>query len=72
MAESHVYMILGKYDLNNLNIQVNTAINTEISITKDGVKIKFIANGFGNPVVPSDFKIKIQKELIFWGNIGWN
>ncbi len=56
------YIILGKYDLDNLNITSHNSVVPDISVIVPGVKIKFIGNGFGNPTVKSNFKIEIRKN----------
>jgi hypothetical protein len=59
--EGTIYLILGKYDIDNLCIKAHNAVTPEVSVAIAGVKIKFIASGFGNPIVESSFKIEIKK-----------
>lgn len=56
------YIIVGKNNLDNLTIYSNKAVSPELSIMQDGVLIKFVGVGYGNPVVTSDFKIEITKR----------
>jgi hypothetical protein len=56
------YLIVGKHNLDNLTISTNRAVSPELSIAQDGVLIKFIGVGYGNPMVSADFKIEILKR----------
>jgi hypothetical protein len=56
------YIIVGKHNLDNLTINTNKAVSPELSIMRDGVLIKFVGVGYGNPIVASDFKIEIIKK----------
>jgi hypothetical protein len=56
------YIIVGKHNLDNLTINTNKAVSPELSVMQDGVLIKFVDVGYGNPIVTSDFKIEIIKR----------
>jgi hypothetical protein len=56
------YIIVGKHNLDNLTVNSNKAVSPELSITQEGVLIKFVGVGYGNPIVTSDFKIEIIKK----------
>ena len=55
------YIILGKFDLDNLGIKTTRTVTPDISVIVPGVKIRFVTNKSGNLIIPSDFKIEIKK-----------
>jgi hypothetical protein len=59
--DSPEYIIVGLSNPKNLTLQPFEAVSSEFTETNEGVKIRFIATGWGNPVVTSKFKIELFK-----------
>jgi len=55
------YIIIGKDDIDNLNVTPYEAATAEIAVAIDGVRIMFVGSGFGNPIISTDFKVEIRK-----------
>lgn len=55
------YTIVNLFNPKNLTIQPYKAVSSEVSELTEGVKIKFISTGWGNPQVTSKFKIELYK-----------
>jgi hypothetical protein len=59
--DNPAYFIIGKYDLDNLTITTFEAATPEIAAAIKGIRIIFVGNGFGNPIIETKFKIEIKK-----------
>jgi hypothetical protein len=55
------YFILGKKDTHGLDVTTSNAASYKLVEENGCVKIQFVATGFGNPTIPSDFEITIRK-----------
>ena len=58
---SPAYVIAEKYDKDNLEITTSQAATADIVLSIDGIRITFISSGFGNPIIETDFKIRIRR-----------